>query len=130
MRICIRKPIHPNRGKSTQNIIARILSNWCIWRSTLIFLQCSRPSLRWGNMFGIDRKWSNIIARLKNLTQCPWLRVKPESNFYNEHYHCSNKIRIWYSLTSAKTKGIAWHPYYKKYRHIILCWRKAKYLTL
>ena len=47
-------------------------------------------SLRWGNMFGIDRKWSNIIARLKNLNQCLWLRVKPKSNFYNEHIICSS----------------------------------------
>ena len=54
------------------------------------FFMCIMVSLRWGNMFGIDRKWSNIIARLKNLNQCLWLRVKPKSNFYNEHIICSS----------------------------------------
>ena len=58
--------------------------------SSLIILKCIMVSLRWGNMFGIDRKWSNIIARLKNLNQCLWLRVKPKSNFYNEHIICSS----------------------------------------
>ena len=58
--------------------------------SSLLFWGCIMVSLRWGNMFGIDRKWSNIIARLKNLNQCLWLRVKPKSNFYNEHIICSS----------------------------------------
>ena len=59
--------------------------------SLLLFSGCIMVSLRWGNMFGIDRKWSNIIARLKNLNQCLWLRVKPKSNFYNEHIICSSQ---------------------------------------
>ena len=84
--------IHPTTTITTEVKIINIYTNETYPCKPLrCYFTCIMVSLRWGNMFGIDRKWSNIIARLKNLNQCLWLRVKPKSNFYNEHIICSSQ---------------------------------------